>query len=124
MRKRRKSYKKVKYPALDPQVNLKTRYKEIADIDYLDQLNDEELAWLNKFMKETVNADFRHSDPLHNSNEKRREIYRENNSRNRDVYTLSEAGNKLGSAVDYKDLTMEGFEDMIITKIDLERKKS
>lgn len=121
MQKRSKR-KKTKYPALDPQLNLKTRFKEISDIDYLDKLNDEEKAWLNKFMAETVNADFRHREQLYKTSGQKKELYKRNNARNRDVYTKAEAQNKITNLLDVgtEKLEIDGFEDMMICKIDLE----
>lgn len=60
---------KSKYPALDPQLNLKTRFESL-DFDYLDQLPETWIDpktgkkynpkdWLNNFTNEFVHADFR-----------------------------------------------------------------
>ena len=83
-----------KYPALKRDLNLKTRY-ELIDYDYLDKLNPEELAWLNKFTSEYTNADFRHSKPLHRTKKKRRECYAANNARNRCIFTRNKACGQL-----------------------------
>lgn len=87
--------KDVKYPALDPQLNLKTRHDQIADVGtYLDQLNDEEKAWLNSFIEEEVNANFNHSGvKLNDSSDPatRKRIYLNNNARNRDIMTREHA---------------------------------
>lgn len=55
--KKRTKRSQSKYPALDPRLNLKTRYDEI-DYDYIDQLNEKEKAWLNNFSKEYTGASF------------------------------------------------------------------
>lgn len=57
-------------------------------MDYVDQLSEEEKAWLSKFNREYYQASFKNDDSdLHNDQEKRRELYRKNNERNRDVWT-------------------------------------
>lgn len=81
----------MKYPALDTRYNLKTRYEEIEDMaSYVDQLNEEEKAWLNAFSSEEVCANFNHGGPkLNDQNDPstRSRIYNRNNSRNRCVLT-------------------------------------
>ncbi len=57
MKKKRTRRDNVKYPALDPSVNLKTRFENF-DQDYIHKLNDKEKQWLNNFNTEFVNADF------------------------------------------------------------------
>jgi hypothetical protein len=47
----------AKYPALDPLLNLKTRFDNL-DYDYLDQLNPKELQYLNDFTNEYTNVVF------------------------------------------------------------------
>lgn len=88
---------KVKYSALDPSVNLKTRYELIADYDYLNKLSEKEKAWLNKFTKEYVNADLdnkRKSKNLHKTDRLRKDCYDRNNARNRCVLTRAKASGK------------------------------
>lgn len=55
--KKRTKRSQSKYPALDPQLNLKTRYDNL-DYDYLDQLNTKDLEWLNNFTNEYTNVVF------------------------------------------------------------------
>ena len=102
-----KKRKSEKYPALKPQLNLRTRF-EIIDYDYLDQLSNKEKEWLNKFSEEYINASFKDKkDRIHNPNKKiikeikpdgteikityEKDSYDRNNARNRDVLTRSKA---------------------------------
>jgi hypothetical protein len=71
VRKKKSRRSEAKYPALDPQLNLKTRFEQL-DIDYLDQLpeswtdpktgkkwsGDQLKQYLNDFTNEHVHADF------------------------------------------------------------------
>ncbi len=87
---------KTKYPALKPDLNLKTRWEEIYDVaSYADQLNDKEKEWLNSFCEEFINANFKHNGTKHHKSvESKRALYVKNNARNRDVYTQAKAQNK------------------------------
>ena len=82
-----------------PELNLKTRYDEIADINsYIHLLNDEEKAFMNSYVEEVICANFHHSGKkLHDFEDPkvRSEIYLLNNSRNRDVYSRETAQGKL-----------------------------
>ena len=90
-KKTRNGRSNVKYPALDPKLNLKSRYEEIEDLaSYKDQLNDEEKAWLNAFSQEEICANFDHNGPkLNDQNDAavRSRIYGRNNQRNRCIQT-------------------------------------
>ena len=78
---------KTKYPALHPELGLKSRYDEI-DYDYVDKLKIREKEWLNKFTEEYVNASInRENNPLHNTQELRKKVWKKNNNRNHDLYT-------------------------------------
>jgi hypothetical protein len=68
-KKKRNRRSQEKYPALKPELNLRSRY-ELFDQDYIDKLSDEEKAWLNKFNDEYVNTNLDRKNPennLHNS---------------------------------------------------------
>lgn len=79
---------KEKYPALNFKRQVKTRQDQL-DIDYLDQLSHEEKEFLNRFLEETVIANFEHKgeqiydDP--------RPFWNANNERNRCQYTKAKA---------------------------------
>jgi len=114
---------KVKYSALDPTVNLKTRYELISDYDYLDKLTEQEKAWLNKFTKEYVNADLdtKHKGRnLHKSDKLKKDCYDRNNARNRCIWTKCKASGKFVSIdeVPKKIIENESYEDHLIEKVD------
>lgn len=86
---------KVKYPALKPNLNLKSRYDELTDFDYLHKLNDKEKEFMNSFLEESVNANFNHSGKiLHNTKKLRKACYDRNNSRNRDILSRAKASGR------------------------------
>mgnify|MGYP003345048021 CR=1 FL=1 len=94
---------KTKYPALKPELNLKSRY-ELIDYDYVHKLSEEEKKWLNKFTEEYVNASLNTEDlnsNLHNTTDLKRDCYRRNNARNRDILTRAKAS---GNHVSTDDL--------------------
>lgn len=114
---------KVKYSALDPTVNLKTRYELISDYDYLSKLTEKEKAWLNKFTKEYVNADLdskNRSKNLHRTDRLKKDCYDRNNSRNRCIWTKCKASGQFSSIEDVsqKVSDTENYEDFLIEKID------
>jgi hypothetical protein len=84
---------RTKYPALKPELNLKSRY-ELIDYDYVDKLSESDKAWLNKFTEEYVNASL-DSENLENNfhctDELKKDCYRRNNARNRDILTRAKA---------------------------------
>lgn len=89
---------KVKYPALNPRVNLKSRIDDVLDVlSYADQLSPKELQWMNKFMEEYNNASFDKNDKknLMKSSKEKKDSYTRNNARNRDVYNRLKMNNDL-----------------------------
>lgn len=86
---------RAKYPALKPELNLKTRY-ELIDYDYVDKLTEDEKQWLNKFTEEYINASLDSVDlekNFHNTEDLKKDCYRRNNARNRDILTRAKASN-------------------------------
>jgi hypothetical protein len=99
--KKRSSRSQEKYPALQRRLNRKIR-QDYIEPDYINgvtgvdgkqairALTGEEKSWLNRFYEEYIIASFENNDnDLHNTTEKRREIYRENNHRNKCVFNLT-----------------------------------
>ncbi len=108
--KKKNKRNSTKYPALKPELNLKSRYEQI-DYDYISKLNDEEKKFLNSFTEEFINANFTHDGVrIHPKKEvykkragktikrdmAKKESEDKNNARNRDVMTkLKSAGQML-----------------------------
>lgn len=110
---------KAKYPALRPELNLKTRY-ELLDYDYLDQLTDEEKKWLNDFTEEYVNASLDSQNlenNFHNTDELKKDCYRRNNARNRDILTRAKASGSFVSIdemrLNKKAILLDKEEDLL-----------
>lgn len=84
---------KERYPALNFKRQVKLRRDALDGIEeYVDQLNDKEKEWLNRFLEETVITNFQHKGPLiYKGKKKRREFYGENNARNRCMFTKASA---------------------------------
>lgn len=85
--------KSVKYPALIKKYNVRNRH-DLMDIDYLDKLSEDEKAWLNNFNEEVICAK---PKKLYKSKKKKRELYNENNARQRDMYSRAKSDKKLVS---------------------------
>lgn len=139
MQKKKSKRSETEYPNLDPNLNLKSR-RDLIDFDYLDQLSPKDLKWLNQFVDEYVNANFKRGRKriLPKVLEKRRtkagqrrtrdlnkyDSYKRNNARNADAYTKEKAAGMLHSLDDIKKLTPSP-EDQIIRRIDrLEKKRN
>lgn len=106
------------FPALEPRLNLKTRY-DLVDYDYVDKLSDKEKAWLNSFTEEYVHANMKHDGKkLHKTKKLRKDCYDRNNARNRCILTKSKACGMTVSIDELeKDDSLE-MEDQIIENLD------
>lgn len=125
-KKKKSRRSRTKYPALDPTLNLKHRYDEISDLDYIDKLSEKEKAWLNKFMDEYVNDNLDRKNlknNLHKTKKLKKDCDDRNNSRNRCVLTKSKANGMHISTEDLKERKIDiidgnDVEDAIIDRID------
>lgn len=90
---KKKSRRSLKYPALSPEFNLKTRYEEIEDLaSYADSLPESAKEWLNAYAEEEICANFNHRGPKLNTEvDEKRRCYRRNNARNRCIMTREKA---------------------------------
>ena len=87
--------KRDKYTYLNPKNSLMIRQDETEDVaSYVDQLNEEEKAWMNQFMKEYVNAHTKDA-VFHTSKEDRKICHDKNNARNRCWFSKENAQNRL-----------------------------
>lgn len=84
-----------KFPYLEPECAMHRRKEETQDLaSYVNQLNDEEKAWLNQFAKEYINADT--SKPIFHTTAAEKKICNDkNNARNRCDYTRAQGENRL-----------------------------
>lgn len=81
----------IKHPALRPEYNPRNR-AELIDMDYLSELSQEELAWLNKFMEEYngANMNFKNlKKNLHNNKRLKKDCTDRVNARNRDLFSIA-----------------------------------
>lgn len=122
--KKKTKRSQTKYPGLNPALN-KGSIRDFLDFDYLDQLSPKDKEFLNKFATESYSADFRGDKPLYTGKKKRRQIYRENNSRNNDMTSYLGNYRRLESFEDLKDydLKTRNQEDSWIELIDIKNKK-
>lgn len=88
---------KEKYPALNPKRAVKNRKELLEDVqEYVHLLSEEEKEWLNRFLEETVVTNFQHKGKLlYKKQADKRALWRENNARNKCIYTASRVGGKL-----------------------------
>ncbi len=112
----------VKNPALKKKYNSRI-LQEYIDYDYLDQLDESQLEWLNKFTEEYHKASYKHDGTdLHDYNEVIGETYKgeiltygkdsndRNNFQNRDMYGILKNKadrNNNKKLLNYDDITSE-----------------
>lgn len=113
---------RAKNPALNPALNLKSRQENIEDVnEYVNQLNDEEKDWLNRFMEEYNCADLNHKGKkLHKKDYQKKAINKANNARNRCILSRAKASNEIKYLDDLKkeERLTDSFEDSLIDKLD------
>jgi hypothetical protein len=84
-----------KRPALEKRFFSKIK-QQYFDVDYLEILSEKDKDYYNSFMEETLNARFNHKGKkLIKSKTKKREIFRENNKRNIDVFGVANATGRM-----------------------------
>lgn len=111
-RKGKKRRDQAKHPNLKKAFNPRVR-QEYLDFDYLEQLSEKELDWLDKTMGEYYGASFDRQHPERNiqSYEKYgKDCNDRNNARNRDLYgALKNKDNKFSNKklVNYDNMTGE-----------------
>lgn len=111
-----------RYPTFKPSLNLKTRFEEINDIDYIGKLDDKTKEWLNNFNEEWINASLNHrGKKFHKTKKERKIIYDKNNARNRDSFTRAKASGTLNYIDEDKSLAngAENPENRMILEYDI-----
>jgi hypothetical protein len=84
----KKRRNKIKYPGFEKKYTTRMR-QEYLDIDYVDQLNDDEKEWLNRFLEEELNSQFKNDGTDFNKTKaERKKIYDRENARYRDLYGI------------------------------------
>lgn len=97
-RKKKTNRSKAKYPGLEKRFTSRIR-QEYLDYDYLDKLSDKDKEWLNNFTEEYLGANFKHpGKKMHKRKREQRELYNNNNARNRCAYGTSKV---TGSVINY-----------------------
>lgn len=106
-------YKKKKYSGLDPKLFSKIR-QEFHDLDYIDKLTEKEKAYLNAFMTEWLGANMNHEGKkLHKKVSEKRAIWRQNNKRNWDIYSIGRATGRLSDIEDISEKSYNPENDLI-----------
>lgn len=100
MAKKKTKRSQVEYPALKPNMNPRVN-REYADYDYLDQLSEEELKFLNDFEEEWGNAAVgKQSEAEKNRFHKTKELVKDctdrKNARQRCMYGIAKANGLVG----------------------------
>lgn len=81
----------VKNPGLEKRYFSKIK-QEVHEIDYAHKLSEKDKAFLSSFNEETIGSRFNHNGKKHyKSKRAKKEIYTENNARNRDQFSISRA---------------------------------
>lgn len=99
--------------------------RELCDFDYLDKLTDSEREWLNTFMEEYAKAHINHGKKRKLKKHQIKEVYRQNNARNRDMWNKYQK-------VDLGEVNISEFidvntpvtqtEDVVVELLDINRK--
>jgi len=119
-KKSKSNYNKQKYASFNVKYQVGVRKELLSDIDYIDKLSDEDKDWLNRYLQETVVANFNHGgESIIKDQKLRREIYKENNKRNSDVYSL---GKSKGSLFYNKEAESENQQTMDSMKFKSQKK--
>lgn len=102
---------KVKTPGLRKDKFSKIK-QEYHDIDYVDQLTEEEAQWLNNFMEEDLGARLNHpGKKVYRKKKDKRACYQRNNERNRDLYSANKV---VGTLLSASDQTIEAYLDSMM----------
>lgn len=130
-KKKKKLRSQVKNPNLDTSYHSRTK-REYIDMDYVKGLSDKDKTWLNDFIGEYYSADLDYDDlekNFHSTEELKKDCTDRNNARNRCVYTIAKARNKVLDVSVESDESFERIrspidvEDSLIEVLDQEFKE-
>lgn len=79
--------------------------RDLVGIDYMGKLNEVEKAFLNKFNREFIEGNCSHENPLHNTQELKRDCYGRNNARNRDLLSIKKASGMVVDIDEYHQMS-------------------
>jgi hypothetical protein len=108
---------RTKYKHLNPNYQPASR-RDLVDYDYLEQLSEEELEFLNKFTAENISANFKDiPSSKFVSDDLKKKVFKENYRRNADV--MAQARSKKGldeinpSSVTYDNNILDTLCDLL-----------
>lgn len=109
---------------LSPKTFPKNKRWMIEDTDYINQLTEDEKAYLATFNDEFHgNTHFNKADTLHKDPEHIRDLYRSNNSVNRDLFSIQASGQALVHIEDLLESVSENPEDALVEYLDSKREQ-
>jgi hypothetical protein len=111
--KSKKSRGQVKNPGLSPHYNSKIR-QEYIDYDYIHLLTDEQKSMLNQFTEEYYGASLDYENlenNFHNTQDLKKDCTDRNNARNRCIYGIYKATNRLLPITTYTEIIDPEDED-------------
>lgn len=98
--------------------------RDYVDQDYINQLSEEEKAWLNLFNNEYYKSFFPKDEVhLHDTLELKRAVYTAKNCRNRDLYGIKMCSNMIDSENDITEIGKDNTEDVLIQLLDYAHSK-
>lgn len=109
--------KKAKHTGLNPKLFSKIK-QQYFDYDYINELSEDEKAWLSKFTDEYLGANLSGSKPLHRTKALKKDCFDRNNSRNRDIYNIKAVNGALGYTDELPESYTPNPEDDIIELLD------
>lgn len=96
-KKTKKLRSEIKNPNLNTNYNSRTK-REYIDMDYVKDLSEEDKEWLNQFIGEYYAADMDFDNlenNFHSTEKLKKDCTDRNNARNRCLYTIAKAQNKV-----------------------------
>jgi hypothetical protein len=114
-KKKKTKRSKQRYPGLVKGCYSKIK-QEFFDIDYVNELSEEEKQWLNDFMNGDLGANTK-DNPIFEEYKEKQKCWKKNNDRNNDVYSVMRATGRL-SEISISPTELVEYEDELINHID------